>query len=209
MGSKLLTGWAIAPQYHKALHADLILDSTSFVSTIIDENGSLTGDWPEKLIQFIEKDDRPESLTGFSMGAILALKYAQLKPVKNLTLIAPTFSFVARKSFPFGIKEKLLNSMIASLTSFPDQTVSKFLSNCGVTHTLEMTYTNEVLLKGLLFLKAVELPTTPLFDNTNCEILHSSEDRIISCKAGNQVAEAYNCSITEISGGHAALLKLT
>lgn len=209
MGSKLLTGWAIAPQYHSELHADTVIDSTLLVSRIIDERGLLIKNWEDILIQEIESEGIPSELTGFSMGAMLALRYAQLRPVKNLTLIAPTFSFVARDEFPFGIKERLLDSMILSLQSHPDKTVSKFISNCGIIQQIDVPYSSKILLKGLQFLKESQLPYTSFEYKTQCEVLHASDDRIISQKAGKQVSDKYNCSFAEFNGGHAALLKIT
>ncbi len=198
MGSAFLTGWALDKSFYSDQSYDHYIDSTLLISNNSDNN-------IEELRHFCSENDITE-LSGFSLGAILALELAQTVEFNSITLHSPCFSFVSRTGSPHGIKGKLLDSMINSMNISYIKTLSQFHRNSGTTDKLDCNYSVEELVSGLNFLKDVSLPHKKCIGNPLIKIIHAVDGRIIPIRSGQQVAEILCVSLQVTTGGHISSL---
>lgn len=131
-----LSGWALGPgvwflqeKYFSADRAIMVSYHSGVEEASRDGQGpSLYGLNALKAINRETED--PMVLTGWSLGALVALELALLMPekIKSLVLIGGTSRFTQAPDYHGGLPRVLVERMKKSLTRNPGQTLEKFFS---------------------------------------------------------------------------------
>lgn len=202
MKTVFLSGWATPP----SLFSDVLPDDTLFLDStlLIDQYKTV-----EKLTNHLVETLLSETdihLIGWSTGAIIALELLKKTHVNRATLFAPTLSFLKTDSLP-GVDSSALASLQKGVHQKREITMKHFFRNCGFRERKDLSapYSAEQLSAGLTFLEETVI-THPLSAPANTALIHGLNDRIIPVASGRAVSEALNKPLTEISGGHTALL---
>ncbi len=201
MGSAFLTGWAIPESFYHCPEEVQVIDSTLLVRSLM-ENGKVSSDWDRLTADILKQNSSIRKLTGFSLGAIIALRIAQLLPLEEITLIAPTFSFISRENHPSGVQKKFVDTMISSFDKDRETVLNKFYRNCGIQETIECPYATEELKAGLCFLRDVIIPKEEFCGKPVIKIIQGRRDRIIPVESGKIVADYYGVKLKETKGAH-------
>ncbi len=207
MGYAFLTGWSLPAPFFSSYRDSTVIDSTELVSSLFDK-GICSDQFDKHLLNwFNDNHSGITDITAFSLGAILAIKLAQLVEFKSVTLLAPTLSFISRPDHPSGINPRVLKRMIRAIDTKCDIVLRDFDLNCGIEQIVQRDYSPEILKTGLQFLQNVNLSTAPLLGNPEIKIVHATDDQIIPMESGQRVAELLKCSIESRTGGHVSVLK--
>ncbi len=207
MGNAFLTGWSLPASFFSVHDNTKIIDSTDLVASLFKENESGEQFNLSLLNWFEHNHPLTESISGFSLGAILTIQLAQQIEFKRVTLLAPTLSFISRPEHPSGVNPRVLKRMIRAIDTKCDTVLHDFDTNCGIEQTVQRNYTKESLKIGLQFLQSVNLPDAPLLGNPEITIIHGVDDQIIPIASCEKVASLCNTSIETRSGGHISALK--
>jgi esterase/lipase len=172
-----LSGWAIAPVN---LNCEII-DSTKLVSKYKSIK-NIVQNFDEIFLEDIE------TLTAWSMGAMIALGCLRKITAKKIILCSPALKFTANDK----ILEEL-NKLRQNIVKNKETAIKLFYHNCGFPKNLSnVTYYNtEELLDGLDFLKETEI--CEIIKPQNCEIsiIYGENDKIISQNLSLKVAEKF------------------
>ncbi len=207
MGNAFLTGWSLPPSYFTTRDDTTVIDSTELIATLFDESSGDTTFNSSLLEWFQTNYSAIDSITGFSLGAILTIQLAQQIEFARITLLAPALTFISRAEHPSGIHPRILARMIRAIDTKCDIVLRDFDKNCGIEQPIERNYSKDSLKTGLQFLQWVNLPAVPLLGNPEITIVHGLNDQIIPLSSCEKVSLICNTVIDTTTGGHAAALK--
>lgn len=166
--------------------------------------------------------ERPSAIIGWSMGALIALEAALLCPrrVGALVLVSATARFCRAPGYPSGMPARLVEAMIARLSSQPAETVADFVGRVFLPGAVDESERQSLaaaalrqgaagLVDGLRYLAATDLRAG--LERVGCPtlILHGDQDPIVPAAASARLHEGLPTSRLEtISGaGHALPLR--
>jgi pimeloyl-[acyl-carrier protein] methyl ester esterase len=129
-----LHGWAMTPAIWQAMAAALDDEASDIRMPALPGHGTDTtrprnslAAWAEALAPALPRD---AILIGWSLGALLALELARVRPqqVARLVLIGSTPRFVASPDWPHGLDEKTVQGFIEGHARDPAATLRRFLA---------------------------------------------------------------------------------
>jgi pimeloyl-[acyl-carrier protein] methyl ester esterase len=129
-----LHGWAMTPSIWQAMAAALSGDASEIHTPALPGHGVATASPRNSLAAWVEAfaPTLPGNavLIGWSLGALLALELARVRPrrVASLILIGATPRFVADDGWPHGLDEKTVSDFIEGYASNPAATLRRFLA---------------------------------------------------------------------------------
>lgn len=141
----------------------------------------------------------PVVLLGCSLGAMISLRAASLRPdkVSGLVLVSGTAHMIADDDWP-GVNARALRAMRTKLRTDPDAVLRDFtklcfapMDNAGVVQRFTPSanaFPAESLARGLKYL--TELDLRPLLASVEAPalVLHGSEDRVVPAAAAVELA---------------------
>ncbi|MDR0703237.1 MAG: alpha/beta fold hydrolase [Azoarcus sp.] len=128
-----LHGWAMTPAIWQPMAGALGGDASDIHIPALPGHGVATANprnslaaWVEALAPALPRD---AVLVGWSLGALLALELARVRPrqVARLALIGSTPRFVASADWPHGLDEKTVSDFIEGYARDPAATLRRFL----------------------------------------------------------------------------------
>jgi len=198
-----LSGWAHQateyPSFEKTLseHFDLqIIDSTQFRS------------YEEDICRLLEENKEPIWLSGWSLGAMVALKTAAVisERIAGLMLLAPTPSFCIREDFSSATPPANVRTLSRGLKLTPSIIMSKFLklavrpaklSKTELKHRVKkaLEFDPDILQQDLKYLTNTDIREDMAAISTPTLIIHGTEDTLIPPEAGQWLNEHIKNSI--------------
>jgi pimeloyl-[acyl-carrier protein] methyl ester esterase len=128
-----LHGWAMMPSIWRPMAAALSGEASEIRMPALPGHGVATASPRNSLAAWVETLapalPRNALLVGWSLGALLALELARLRPrqVARLALIGGTPRFVASADWPHGLDEKTVSDFIEGYARDPAATLQRFL----------------------------------------------------------------------------------
>jgi len=183
-----VSGWAVVPQ---DINCEII-DSTKIVAeykTIENISQNFDKIFPQNI----------ETLTAWSMGAIIVLGVlSKIKAKKNI-LYSPTLKFVENE-----IVLEELKKLRQNVCENKETAIKLFSRKCGIPKELVDVnyYTTEELLAGLDFLEKTEISKIIKPENCEISVIYGTNDKIISPKSSLEVAEKFGVKPTIILNGN-------
>ena len=206
MNPKLLflSGWAKPadeyPSFEKKLseHFDLqIIDSTRFRS------------YEEDICQRIQQYEEPIWLSGWSMGAMVALKTAAMLPdrINGLILLSPTPSFCIREDFSSGTAPGSVRALARGLKLTPSIAMSTFFKMAVRPAKISKAEQKDRVAKALQFEPAILQEDLKFLEHTDIRedvasitaptlLIHGEEDTIIPPEASQWLNQHIKNSIS-------------
>lgn len=170
------------------------------------------------LIKLLEDQEEPVFLAGWSLGAMVSMEVAALRPdlVSGLVLMGATPKFCSGSDFKSGQPRKLVRGMRASLRSRFDSTLKRFYRDCFYPEAeLNLRYylrelgdknrSPELLALGLKYLEKRDLRNNLAHLSCRTLLLHGDADRIVPLAAASALARMLPSSELKVleGGGHA------
>ena len=200
-------GWAVKPQILEPVFGKdaCYVDVNEIMPKLFDSR-LLKKDWVKIVLSECQLtgDNIPDTIAGWSTGAMFAYSIARVLCPQKLILLSATSRFCRKDEYRFGVRESALDQMINALSLNPQNVLESFYKRCGLRYDSETVskYTIDQLSHGLLFLKQADLrPLAPL--GTKPLFFHGSGDQIIPPSASVYFSSQTDGTHTMFSGGHA------
>ncbi|MCL2689905.1 MAG: alpha/beta hydrolase [Chitinispirillia bacterium] len=200
-------GWAVKPEilepiFGKDAH---YIDINEIVPKLFDSR-QLKKNWHEIVLSECQltDDDVPNTIAGWSSGAMFAYSISRIICPQKLILLSATPRFCRKEGCRFGVRESVVDQMISTLSTDPQNVLTSFYKRCGLSYDSKATsdYTAEQLQYGLHFLKQADLhPLEPL--KTSPVFFHGEDDQIIPKEASVYFSKQIGGIHIALSGGHA------
>ena len=201
-------GWAVKPEILEPIFGEnaCYVDVNKIMPKLFDSH-QLKKNWTEIVLSECQLTDNdiPNTIAGWSTGAMFAYSIARIICPQKLILLSATPRFCRKDGYSFGaVRESLLDQMISMLPKYRQNVLSVFYDRCGLQYDSKTItdYTAEQLKHGLLFLKQADLhplrslQIKPLF-------FHGCDDKIIPKEASVYFCEQIDGVYTELAGPHA------
>lgn len=174
------------------------------------------------LFRVLEGEEGGAIIVGWSLGALIALESALLRPerVKGLVLVSGTARMTSEGNYP-GVDTRVLRAMRAKFSRTPRPTLEEFGTQC-IGNSIESSteadkfvkkFVNtaerlnpEHLAAGLRYLQETDLRTLLPQIKAPVHILHGDCDRVIPVECARYLEKALpNSRLDEVKGGPHAL----
>lgn len=206
----LISGWGSNQNIWKTLQEKINADYHYFDWRLyLDDNSSLQL-FLDKLKKVI--------IVGWSLGAVIALKGALLKPdkTKKLILLSPTARMTKDRNYS-GVNKKTLAAMAGKLMTQKQELIDEFAANCFFPEPADRQFTKmsncfavSALKKGLDFLNDTDLRAELPKIKIPALIIHGSKDKIIPPAQSEYLHKALPASsFKKTKAGHALPFFLT
>jgi hypothetical protein len=203
-------GWSLPPHLLSPVFGNeaTYIDVNRLFPDIIAKE-SLLENWKEITFNKIKHliPNWPVHISGWSTGAFFAYALSGIIKNQRLLLLSASPSFCKRDGFIHGLDSGVLKVMRRQLARDKISVLKNFKKQCGLDeyNAASEKYSTEELASGLHFLEQINLQ--PLH-KTPCPTLlfHGKEDAIISCQAGEFLAQEIGAAKTILSGGHTFFL---
>jgi pimeloyl-[acyl-carrier protein] methyl ester esterase len=195
----LITGWAHSAISLKPLAAGL---ASCFSVHCVSPHDLKGSDYVRGLITLIEEQTIPVILAGWSMGGMIALQAAAMRPnlVSHLVLISSSARFCSAPDYPCGQAPGKIQSLIAGLERVPERMLGRFYDqSCAPERTNPAARENFIvnamrfgtpeLIRGLDHLALSDLRPLIRQTKTLTLLIHGDADSIIPCAASEYLAK--------------------
>ncbi|MDR2452543.1 MAG: alpha/beta fold hydrolase, partial [Candidatus Accumulibacter sp.] len=222
-----LHGWAMTPAIWQPMAVALRGEASEIHLPALPGHGVATTHPRNSLAAWVEALapalPRKAILVGWSLGALLALELARLRPrqVARLALIGSTPRFVASADWPHGLDEETVSDFVEGYARDPAATLRRFLllqtlgdeARKPLFHKLleaacmpRAGQTPQVLADGLRILAAVDLRANLVAVEQPVCLLHGDGDALMPPAAAHWLADALPRARLHVleNRGHAA-----
>jgi len=219
----LLSGWAMPARIFEPLQQHDSIQAIGLPGITPWKGVNSTDDicW-SVLVKALDNQLPKQSieLVGWSLGGLLAMKYAELYPekIKSLVLMGCNPSFVQKTDWPCAMSCTLFKRFTHGMVDNPNATLKKFMFLCS-----QGAKNNKLLLKQLkqllIFSNAlIDLNLmTPMLEllsddlrstlaNIQCPVHHifAKHDNLVPVNVVNAISHHYpQHQVTMVEGGHA------